>query len=182
MKKTILILTLCCTFILLQAQEESPTLKGSTQLNIGTGFFGGSGGLNLIPVHLGMDFFIINNLSAGFDINWRYYLSQDVVGKPSLISAQAVIDYHFNEVMNLAPAWDFYAGVKLGTGYMATDKDLEDYNLNYTNGFKFVFDFRAGIRYYFNSNFALNSEVGVLSVSGTKTTGASFTIGISKKL
>lgn len=182
MKKIVLILLISCAFILCQAQEESPTLKGNSQLNIGTGIFGGSGGLNLIPVHLGMDFFIVNNLSAGFDMNWRYFISQEVVGKPSLISAQVVTDYHFNQVMNLPNTWDFYAGVKLGIGYMTTDKDLEAFNLHYDNGIKFVFDARAGVRYYFNHNLALNSEIGVTSVSGTKTTGASFTLGITMKL
>jgi len=182
MKKIVLILSLSCAFILSHAQEESPTLKGNSQLNIGTGIFGGSGGLNLIPVHLGLDFFIIDNLSAGFDINWRYFASQEVVGKPSLISAQAVIDYHFNQVMNLPSSWDFYAGVKMGSGYMTTSEEMEAFNEYYSNGFKFVFDARAGIRYYFNGNLALNSEIGVTSVSGTKTTGASFTLGITVKL
>jgi hypothetical protein len=182
MKKIVLILLLGCAFILGQAQEESPTLKGNSQLNFGTGVFGGSGGLNLIPVHLGMDFFIVNNLSTGFDFSWRYYASQDNVGNPSLLCLQAVIDYHFNQIMNLSNPWDFYAGFKIGTGYMTTDKDLEVFNLHYDNGFKFVFDARAGIRYYFNNNVALNSEIGVTSVSGTKTTGASFTLGITVKL
>lgn len=182
MKKIVLVFMMSCALIIMNAQEESPTLKGKTQLNIGTGIYGGSGGVNFIPVHVGVDFFIIDNLSAGVDVNWRYYASQDIIGKPSLISVQAVIDYHFNEIMNLSNSWDFYTGVKLGTGYMTTDEDLEAFNLNYTHGFKFVFDFRAGIRYYFNSNLALNSEVGVQSVSGTKTTGATFTIGISVKL
>ena len=179
MKKIILVLTLSCAFFLTQAQEESPTSKGKTLLNINTGIFGGSGGVNLIPIQLGMDFFVINNLSAGFNVGWRYYASQDVVGNPSLITAQAVVDYHFNQVMNLSNSWDFYAGVKLGTGYMTTDKDLEGYNLSYSNGFKFVFDGRVGVRYYFNSSLAVNSEVGVTSVSGTKTTAASFIVGVT---
>ena len=179
MKKIILVLTLICAFHLTQAQEESPTAKGNTLLNINTGLFGGSGGVNLIPIQFGMDFFVVNNLSTGFDLGWRYFLSQDVVGKPSLITAQAVIDYHFNQVMNLSTKWDFYAGVKLGTGYMTTKEDMEVFNLKYSNGFKFVFDARAGIRYYFNSHLALNSEIGVTSVSGTKTTGAAFIVGVS---
>lgn len=182
MKKITLILMFFCAFTVLNAQEESPTLKGNRLLNINTGLFGGSGGVNLIPIQFGMDFFVVNNFSTGFDLSWRYYLSQSVVGKPSLITAQAVIDYHFNQVMNLPTSLDFYAGVKLGTGYLTTKEDMEDFNLNYSNGFKFVFDGRVGIRYYFNTKLAVNSEIGVTSVSGTKTSGASFIIGITAKM
>lgn len=182
MKKIFLILMLSCVFMIMNAQEESPTLKGKTLVNFGTGIFGGSGGLNLTPVHFGMDFFFINDLSVGFDLSWSYYLSQEVVNNPSLLSVQAVIDYHFNQVMNLPTSWDFYAGVKMGTGYMTTDKEIEAYNLNYSNGFKFVFDGRVGARYYFNEKIAINAEVGVKSVSGTHTSGATFLIGITAKL
>jgi len=182
MKRIALYLAMAIFTLSLNAQEELPTAKGNKLLNVGTGTFGGSGGLNFIPIHIGMDFFIVNILSAGFDLNWRYYASQGVVGKPNLFTAQVVVDYHFNELMNLSPSWDFYTGLKLGAGYMLTDEELEDYNTHYKSGVKFVFDARAGIRYYINNGLALNSEVGVASVSGTKTTGASFTIGITAKL
>jgi len=181
MKKIVLFLLLAAVSFSLVAQQDSPTAKGIKVINIGTGLFGGSGGANFIPIHFGVDFLVVNNLSVGGDLNWRYYSSQGVVGKPSLISLQAVIDYHLNEVMHLSPQWDFYGGVKLGPGYMTTDKDKEAFNMNYSNGVKFVADFRAGTRYYFNDHMGINAEIGVLTVSGTKTTGAEFLIGITIK-
>ena len=182
MKRIAFYLALAIFTLSLKAQEELPTAKGNKLLNVGTGIFGGSGGLNFIPLHIGMDFFIVNNLSVGFDFNWRYYNSQETVGKPSLFSVQAVVDYHFNELMNLSPSWDFYAGIKLGPGYMFTKEELEGYNLHYKRGVKFVFDARIGIRYYFNEKLAINSDVGVISVGGTNTSGVTFLVGITAKL
>ncbi len=182
MKKIVLAFIFAFFVVSLNAQDELPTAKGNKLINIGTGMLGGSGGVNLTPVHIGFDYFIINNLSLGFDANWIYYLSKDIVGNPHLFSGQAVIDYHFNELMNLPSAWDFYAGVKLGAGYMNTDKALEVNELAYKRGVKFVFNGRVGFRYYFNEKIGVNSEVGILSVSGTKTSGVTFMLGISTKL
>lgn len=182
MKRIALYLALATFTLNLTAQEELPTAKGNKLLNVGVGILGGSGGLNFIPLHIGMDFFIVNNLSAGFDFNWRYYNSQESVGKPSLFSLQAVVDYHFNELMKMSSLWDFYAGIKLGAGYMFTKEELEAYNLHYIRGVKFVFDARAGARYYINNGLAINSEIGVLSVSGTHTSGVTFLVGITAKL
>lgn len=181
MKKIALLLVLATISYTMVAQQDSPTAKGNKLINIGTGIFGGSGGLNFTPIHFGMDFLVVNNLSVGGDLNWRYYNTQSNVGKPSLISFQVVVDYHLNEVMHLSPQWDFYGGVKLGPGYMMTDEDLEAENIPFARGVKFVADFRVGARYYFNDNLGINSEIGVLTVSGTKTTGATFLIGITIK-
>ncbi|MEE4260251.1 MAG: hypothetical protein V2I62_10850 [Bacteroidales bacterium] len=176
MKKIILILTFCCVFIILKAQEESPTLKGKTQLNIGLGIFGW-GGANIYPLHAGVDFFIINHLSLGIDMNWRYinYTSH----AHQLFSAQAVIDYHLNEVMQLPNAWDVYAGIKAGPGYMT---DPDNWNALYDDGIKFVFDGRFGGRYYFNEKLAVNAEIGLMTISESKTSGIAFTAGITSKL
>ncbi len=65
---------------------------------------------------------------------------------------------------------------------MFTKEELEGYNLHYNRGVKFVFDARAGVRYYINNGLAINSEIGVMSVGGTNTSGATFIIGITAKL
>lgn len=176
MKKTLLILSIVCAFITTQAQEESPTLKGKTQLNVGLGIFGW-GGANIYPLHAGMDFFIIDNLSLGFDVNWRF------INYPGhnhqLFSAQVVIDYHLNEIMRLSNSWDVYAGIKAGPGYMT---DPDNWDALYDDGIKFVIDGRLGARYYFNDKLAINAEFGVMSISESRTSGVAFTAGITTKL
>lgn len=181
MKKTALLLIMALTFSLVRAQDELPTAKGNKLFNIGVGMFGASNP-SYMPVHFGMDFFIINNLSLGFDANWRYYASKDEKFRHQLYSLQAVIDYHFNELMNLSPSWDFYAGFKMGPGYMYTKEEYEDWNTHYVSGVRFVFDGRVGFRYYFNEKIAVNSEVGFMNVSKTNTTGMTFSLGITTKL
>lgn len=178
MKKTVLILMLTCGFILSNAQDESPTLKGKTQINIGLGLFGW-GGPNFYPLHVGMDFFIINNLSVGFDVNWRYYRND--IYSHQIFSAQAVIDYHLNHVMNLSSKWDVYAGLKIGPGYM-TDAD-NDINAALNSGVRLVTDVRAGVRYYVSPKIAVNLEGGIMTVSSTNdVVNGVFTFGIALKL
>jgi len=176
MKKIILILTLSFAFTIIHAQDASPTLKGKTQLNIGTGIFGW-GGLNFYPVHAGMDFFIINNLSLGFDMNWRFLSYPD--HNHQLFSGQAVVDYHLNEVMQLSNPWDVYVGVKAGAGYFT---DPDNWDALYDDGIKFVFDGRFGGRYYFNEKLAVNAEFGIMTISESRTSGVAFTAGITTKL
>jgi len=178
MKKIILFLILSCAFLVIQAQEESPTLRGKTQLNVGLGIFGW-GGPNFYPLHIGMDFYIINNLSVGFDVNWRFYKNN--IYAHQLLSAQAVIDYHFNQVMNLSNKWDVYAGLKIGPGYF-TDTD-NDINATLKSGVRLVTDVRAGVRYYFSSKVAVNAEGGIMSVSNTNNiVNGVFTFGVAFKL
>ena len=176
MKKILLVLSLVLALIVVKGQDDSPTLKGKNQINVGIGLFGW-GGASFIPLHIGMDFFILNNFSLGFDANWRYYNS--AAHKHQLFSGQIVVDYHFNELMNMSNSWDFYAGVKAGPGYMT---DSGEWGALYAKGVKFVFDARIGVRYYFNEKLAVNSEVGVMSVSGTNTSGVTFLMGITAKL
>lgn len=182
MKRIILVLALALSLSGLHAQEESPTAKGNRLLNIGVGVFGGTSTPNFMPLHIGMDFFIINNLSLGFDLSWRYYASKIEKDRHMLFPVQAVVDYHFNELMHMNSSWDFYAGLKLGPGYMYTKEEWEDWDTHYESGVKFVFDGVIGFRYYFNEKVGVNSEIGVISVSGTKTTGVNFSAGISVKL
>lgn len=181
MKKTLLILSIVCAFVAIQAQEESPTLKGKTQLNMGMGFMGW-GGLQLYPLHAGMDFFIVNNLSVGFDVNWRLlkndYYTTDFTHH--LFGLQAVIDYHFNHVMKLPYKWDFYAGLKIGPGYM-TDAE-NDVNDALNASVRLFLDARLGIRYYINPKLALNAEGGIMRINDISATNTAFTAGIALKL
>jgi len=181
MKKAALLLLMALTFSLVKAQDELPTAKGNKLFNFGVGMFGASNP-SYMPVHLGMDFFIINNLSMGFDANWRYYHAEEERNRHQLYSLQVVVDYHFNELMHLSPSWDFYAGVKMGPGYMYTKEEYEDWNTHYESGVRFVFDGRVGFRYYFNSKIGVNSEVGFMNVSKTNTTGVTFMLGITANL
>jgi len=181
MKKAALLLLMALTFSLVKAQDELPTAKGNKLFNFGVGMFGASNP-SYMPVHLGMDFFIINNLSMGFDANWRYYYAKEEIFRHQLYSLQVVVDYHFNELMHLSPSWDFYAGVKMGPGYMYTKEEYEDWNTHYESGVRFVFDGRVGFRYYFNSKIGVNSEVGFMNVSKTNTTGMTFMLGITANL
>ena len=177
MKKTVLLLTLAFAIIALNAQDESPTLKGNKLINVGVGIFGW-GGVNFYPIHVGIDFFIIDNLSLGFDVNWRLYKNN--IYRHNIIASQAVLDYHFNQIMKLSGKWDFYAGIKIGPGYI-TDPD-NDINTAVNAGVRLLTDIRTGIRYYINNTIAINAEGGVMLVSGIQPVIGAFTIGITTKL
>ncbi|MCB2207477.1 MAG: porin family protein [Bacteroidetes bacterium] len=181
MKKILLILSIVFAFIAIQAQEESPTLKGKTQLNIGAGLMGW-GGLQIYPLHAGIDFFIVNNLSVGFDMNWRLLKSDynNTDFTHHLFAIQAVIDYHFNEVMKLSYKWDFYAGMKIGPGYI-TDAE-NDVNDALNSSVRFFLDARLGVRYYINPKLALNAEGGIMRVNDVSATNSAFTVGLSLKM
>lgn len=166
------ILTLL-TFIIgttLSALAQNPIKMGERQFNAGLGIFGKG-----TAMYAGMDFGIVENISAGGEIAFHSKTSRFGFGKISYqgFGLGANANYHFNELLNLQEQWGLYAGLTLS--YFKWNTNVTDSSGNpytyigtydYDSGLKL--DFQVGGRYFFNERFGLNLELGGLSESGGK--------------
>ena len=150
MKKQILTFIFLIATSALFAQSALP--KGQTQINFGLGF-SESG----IPIYLGFDHAVHNDVTLGAELSWRgyneYYDKHDY--HHSVIGISGNANYHFNTVLNIPSNWDFYAGINVGF-----------YNWNSPNGYKGSHNSGLGLgaqiggRYYFNKKVGINLEFG----------------------
>lgn len=147
--------------------------KGEKQLNAGLGIstFG-------VPVYLGADFGISENITIGPRISYRKNTEKYFGNKysQSLTVVSFNGNYHFNQLLKLPDAWNVYAGVTLGY-YVWSDVK---WNNSSTTGFGgegsgLGFDAQVGARYFFNENLGINLELG----GGT---GSGGIVGITYKL
>lgn len=137
--------------------------KGGKQLNAGFGF--SSWG---VPVYVGADFGIHEDISIGPKISYRKYTENYFFGEYSqtLFTVAVQGNYHFNRLLTLPEAWNLYAGVSLG--YYSWS-DVEWNNNSYDSvgeDSSIGFDLQVGGRYFFNDRFAVNLEFGGGTASG----------------
>lgn len=146
MKKWILLAVLACTASM-TSYAQSPIGKGGSQLNMGIGLHGGH-----IPLYLGYDYGVHPDITVGPQLNFD--LGLEYLG----ISARG--DYHFNSIMSIPQNWDFYAGLSLGA---VVGLDLYDHDHHHHHGHHGL-DLDAGLqiggRYYWNSSWGINLEIG----------------------
>ncbi len=150
MKKITLLLSLVFITGFIFAQDgAAPLAKGDKQLNFGLGT--GSHG---IPVYVGMDFAVHNDITVGPVVKVRFDddVSFGLIGRG---------DYHFNRIIGIPSNWDFYAGASIG--FFAG------------NDFDFDIGLQVGGRWYWSDKWGLNLEFG----GGT---GYGTSIGVSMKL
>ncbi|MDZ7742863.1 MAG: outer membrane beta-barrel protein [Bacteroidota bacterium] len=150
MKKRIL------TFILVLATSfafaQSPISKGESQINLGVGL--SSWG---IPVYLGFDYGVHQNITLGAEVSFRSYNDNWHHNKyrHTVIGFLGNANYHFNTVLNIPPPWDFYAGLNLG---FYSWNSPNDYEGSHTSGIGI--GAQIGGRYFFSNTFGVNLEFG----------------------
>jgi outer membrane immunogenic protein len=109
MRKIILTIAILMAFGLSYSQNSLP--KGSSQLNLGVGISGWG-----VPVYIGMDFGVSNDITLGGELSFRSYRErwQSNRYRHSIIGISGNANYHFNRVLNIPDNFDFYAGLNLG--------------------------------------------------------------------
>ena len=145
----ILISFLFATSLNLNAQ--SPVQHDEKQINFGVGMSNYG-----IPIYFGMDFGVHPDISAGFALSARSY-SQVNYGSSGLLvlGIHAVGNYHFNNLFELKPEWDLYAGLRLGFVYWNYDKDYP-----HSKNSPLGLDLQIGERYYWSNNWGMNVQIG----------------------
>ena len=119
--------------------QTAPLAKGEKQLNFGVGLNDSNG----LPVYASLDFAVHKDITVtpGVFMNLDYMNGLGVVVKA---------DYHFNSLLSIPSEFDFYAGL----GY----SHFFDFDTN-SNGGNGI-DFQIGGRWYWNSKWGLNLELG----------------------
>ncbi len=111
MKKvvTLMLCLVCFSSIGLFAQSALP--KGQTQLNFGVGFSNRG-----VPVYLGFDHAVHNNVTLGLEGSYRGYNERfgDDRFKHNVFGILGNVNYHFNTILEIPSNWDFYAGANVG--------------------------------------------------------------------
>ena len=129
--------------------------KLPTRVNVGTGLWGVSP--IIMPVHAGMEFGLTEEISVGFDAEWRLYNDGFY---HNVFTVQFRADYYLNTLIGHNGTWDLYAGLQFGPGYLTA---ADNYPKS-AEGFNFLLDCSVGGRWYFIDNMALNVEAGFVDV------------------
>jgi len=144
MKKIVLMLLLLNSY--LYSNSQSSLSRGDKQWNAGLGIstFG-------LPVYLGIDYGLRRNVTLNGEVSFH----RDLYYKSSLKNMLGMVtrvDYHFNTLINIPPAWDLYLGLNLGL-YTFFDR-------NYPATAAVGIGGHLGGRYFFNDKIGLNMEFG----------------------
>lgn len=115
MKKISLSFIILITFGVSQLYAQSPIRKGEKQFNFGLG------ASNLgIPIYLGLDFGIHENISIGPIMSFRTYISKGADSNGNIINYTQTAfgigfngDFHFNNLLSIPREFDVYAGVSI---------------------------------------------------------------------
>lgn len=126
--------------------------KGGKQLNAGFGL--SSWGL---PVYVGMDFGVHQDISVGFEASFRSYRHRyaSAYYNHSILGFAGNANYHFNTLFHMPQEFDLYAGINVGF-YVWNSPN--DYYGPSSTGLRL--GGQIGFRYYFNEQFAINLEAG----------------------
>ena len=150
MKKILLAILLFSTGSI--AFSQGTISKGGSQINLGAGFSDWG-----VPIYLGFDCGVAKDFTLGAEAsyrsyreNWHYdYYRQSIIG----FSGNG--NYHFNSVLALPSAFDFYAGLNIGF-YIWSSPD--GYHGDHSSGLGI--GGQVGGRYFFTNKLALNLEFG----------------------
>lgn len=163
LKLVIVFIVLASTFSFAQGTLG----KGGKQLNAGVGFSDWG-----VPIYAGLDFGVHESITIGPRASFRnhVYTRNSYEYRQSLTVLSFNGNYHFNQLLNLASPWDFYAGLTLGYYFWSDTKSSS--GVYYVGEASMVgLDAQVGGRYFFSSDFAINLEFG-----GGTGTGGSFGI------
>jgi hypothetical protein len=134
----------------LKAQSALP--KGQSQINFGVGFSNHG-----VPVYLGFDHAVHNNITLGAELSYRGYDENyhENHYKHNVLGISGNFNYHFNTVLSIPSNWDLYAG--LNVGYYAWNSP-DGYNGDNTSGLGL--GLQVGGRYYWSKKAGINLEFG----------------------
>ncbi len=166
MKKLLLSLTVLVATTCSYSQGSLP--NGSSQFNVGLGLSGWG-----VPIYAGFDFGVSKDITLGGEFSYRSYKEnwKNNNYNHNIIGISGNGNYHFNRVLNIAPAYDFYAGLNIGF-YSWSSPD--GYTGDHTSGLGL--GAQVGGRYYFGKKAGINLEFG----GGNAFTGGKF--GLTFKL
>jgi hypothetical protein len=150
--KKLSVFLLLSLITLFTVDAQSLTGKGMKQLNAGVGLSGWG-----VPVYVGLDFGVSNDLTLGFEGSFRSYHQnyEKVKYNSSIVGFSGNLNYHFNRVLNSPRNWDFYAGLNLGF-YVWSSPD----NYPGEGATGLGLGGQIGGRYFINQKFGFNLEVG----------------------
>lgn len=131
---------------------QNSTDRGNTQLNAGFGFSGWG-----IPVYVGLDFGVRNDITIGVEASFRSYKKDylDTYYNHTILGFSGNANYHFNRILDIPYRWDFYAGLNLGFYLWTSPTDYPGSSLSV-----FGLGAQVGGRYFFSDSFGINLEIG----------------------
>ncbi|MDH5381224.1 MAG: hypothetical protein OEW75_10245 [Cyclobacteriaceae bacterium] len=166
------------------ANAQSPIAEGEKQLNLGV-VLSNSG----LPLYIGMDFGVHPDISIGPKLVVSYqqsktdFFGETIIDKTLTYGLIFVFDYHFNNLLEIPSKFDVYSGLDLGYYGYSTTTETPDFfdptappTITKSGGSYMNGNLHVGGRYIFESNLALNLQLGLYRYSAI---GASF--GITKK-
>ena len=161
MKKFLFLAGLFMAAVTASAQNANLD-KGGLQLNAGVGVSGWG-----IPVYVGLDYGVTNDISVGGEFTFRSY-AYSKHHTFNIIGIFTNGNYHFNNLFTLPRQLDLYAGLSLGFyASSRTSKDGFSYDGDTYSGPSL--GAQTGARYFFTDNFGVNLELsGGLLTSGLK--------------
>jgi hypothetical protein len=133
------------------------TIKGKTQLNAGIGLsqYG-------LPVYLCLDYGLHPDISIGAEGSYRRHTNSNF--NASLLGIGGNINYHFNSLFKIRNNhWDVYAGLTLAYWFWNWDNNFPGANASGAG-----LTGQLGGRYFFNTKWAVNLELGGGILSGGK--------------
>ncbi len=150
MKKIILSITLL--FAITFSYSQGSLSKGASQFNVGLGLSGWG-----VPIYAGFDFGTSSDFTLGAEFSYRSYKEnwKSNYYNHSIIGISGNANYHFNRALNIAPPFDFYAGLNIGFySWSSPDGYSGDHNSGLGLGAQ------IGGRYYFGKKAGINLEFG----------------------
>lgn len=150
MKKISLLVTFVALMSICSFAQLSPISKGQLQFNLGSGIS------NIgVPIRLGFDVGLKNNISIGPEISYRNYSNEwgNATYNHDIFGFSLNGNYHFNQVLGISPNWDIYAGINAGFYHWKSDRG---YSGKGKSGLGF--GLQVGGRYYWNDFWGINAE------------------------
>jgi len=135
-------------FTVLTIHAQAPLGKGGSQLNAGFGFSGYG-----VPIYAGVDFGVSKDITLGIEGSFRSY--SEYWGSATVFGFLGNFNYHFNTIMEIPSAWDFYGGFNLGFYSWSFPND---YHGSGNSGLGL--GLQVGGRYFFTNKFGINLEFG----------------------
>jgi hypothetical protein len=150
MKK--LLLTAALALITTYAFTQNPLPVGKSQFNVGVGLSGWG-----VPVYIGFDYGVHPNLTVGGEMSYRAYRHnwESHRYRHNIIGLSGNLNYHFNNILDIPPQWDFYAGLNRGFYYWSS---TNTYGGDNRSGVGLAA--QIGGRYYFSNTVGVNLEFG----------------------
>ena len=129
--------------------------KGQKQFNAGLGFASST-----IPIYVGLDFWVHQDISIGGEIGWRRWKIDEWKDHKYHYDIYNFLfngNYHFSRILGIPEKFDIYAGLNVGFYYWTNNVDLGG-----QIGFRYFFNSKVGLGLEFNGGNQINSgKIGI---------------------